>query len=145
MGIEAMMRGAQSAVFIELSHSAVRSIQENLRRSGFENTGRDRWVDEEGKSAIVISGDFFKQVIHEPPITTVDLWFIDPPWATISFPRVAEAIGASPWCSPGGLVVLEHPSRISVDPPLNFEAVDRRAYGDTAFTFWRRNEHAYPG
>jgi 16S rRNA (guanine966-N2)-methyltransferase len=128
-GREAVSRGARSATFVERDRAALRALERNIRDLGFG--GRTR----------VIRGDALSYPCTGDPndggegAPGFDLIFLDPPFACFEKPdearRVLERVGAlvaSP-LRPGGRLLLRHPSKIEVSPPL--QAADRRMYGES--------------
>jgi 16S rRNA (guanine966-N2)-methyltransferase len=96
VGIEALSRGAERAIFVENSHAAVEVIRSNLKTLGLENRGRV-W---QGRSAGVIG-----------KIGRVDIAFLDPPYPLeMEYEKALDALADEP----PGLVVVQHSSRFSV-------------------------------
>ncbi len=130
-GIEALSRGAASAVFVERDHGAVRVIGENLRRSALEPGAtvirRDvgAWLAEAARDAAVTGPRY-------------DLVLIDPPYAdTVALVLVLERVGEI--VRQGGIVVAKHFWRDAPPPVIGLLASDRqRRFGETALTFYRR-------
>jgi len=131
-GIEALSRGAASAVFVDKDAGAARAISENLRRTKLEAGGRVvrrdavAWLVEAAREAAGPGGPAF------------DLVLVDPPYAdTASLARVLEQVGAV--VREGGTVVSKHfwrdapPGRIGL-----LASVRERRFGETALTFYRR-------
>lgn len=138
IGIEALMRGAQSATFIEISHRGFVSIRENLIRVGFQPYDRDRWRNEEGQTVALLQSDFFKEIRRDPPLGVLDVWFLDPPWTSVEVPHLISELGDNQWQTSGALLILEHSGRVTLTDPSGYERIDQRRYGDTAFTMWHR-------
>jgi len=67
LGIEALSRGADSAVFIDSSRQSAALVRENVKISGFEDKSR------------VICGD---SLAHLSSGVKYDIIFMDPPYAT---------------------------------------------------------------
>ncbi|MDK9699788.1 MAG: RsmD family RNA methyltransferase [bacterium] len=142
IGVEALLRGAKTAVLIDISFGAVRSIRQNLERTGFNHLERETWRNNVGQSAIVWQQDFYKASRHPLPFGEVDVCFLDPPWSDVSFVELFQAIADCVWWKPDSLIVLEHPFRVPAPDLPGFETSDRRRYGDVAFTMWRKeNSH----
>lgn len=131
-GIEALSRGAASAVFVEKDPGAARVIAENLRRARLEPAGRIVRRDAVNWLADAARGD------AGPGASTFDLVLVDPPYAdTASLVRVLEQVGLV--VREGGTVVAKHfwrdapPGRIGL-----LASVRQRRFGETALTFYRR-------
>jgi 16S rRNA (guanine966-N2)-methyltransferase len=126
-GIEALSRGAASAVFVEKDGGAARVIAENLRRTRTEAAGRVvrreavAWLAEAGRAP-----------------ERWDVVLVDPPYADVdALVRVLGAVGAV--VRPGGVVVAKHFWRDAPPPGIGLLASEReRRFGETALTFYRR-------
>lgn len=89
VGIEALSRGAQSAVFLERNRGAIRVIQENLASLGL--TGR----------ALVVAGPAVKALREH----AADVVFVDPPYGDAHEYRAAlSALGEAP----AALAIAQH-------------------------------------
>jgi 16S rRNA (guanine966-N2)-methyltransferase len=117
VGIEALSRGAASCVFVDSGAGAIRTIRENLGKTGLSERSR------------VVRADLRRGAVPGGPF---DLAFLDPPYA---FPGAAlrgvlgEAVER---LAPGGTMVLTRPARSSTDViPVDWRVVKRLAYGDT--------------
>jgi 16S rRNA (guanine966-N2)-methyltransferase len=125
MGLEAMSRGAQSAVFIERDPLAVGSLKENILACGFQ--GRTV-VTRSPVVPYLRSADFG---------TGFDVVFADPPYggreATLTLMALAKRAKSLQGC----LIVLEHAREDAVTSPLpDLQVVENRRYGSTALTFF---------
>ncbi len=130
-GIEALSRGAPSAVFVERDVSAARVIAENLRRTGL---GQGRVVT--GDVLQFLDGD---AAAGGGPFSAVVL---DPPYAdTALLLGALERIGDTQrgWLGPVAVVVAKHAWRWSSEPAFGCLVRDRhRRTGETALTWYRR-------
>ena len=123
-GIEALSRGAASAVFVEQNEEAVECIRANLRHCRL--TGE---VVREDATAF----------LHRPPGAGFDLVFADPPYLKT---RVRLADDPLPdrvrlHLAPDGLLVWEHFAGNEVEGLAGWEVVRHRTYGETGLTFLR--------
>ena len=131
-GIEALSRGAASAVFVEKDAGAVRVIGENLRRTRLEVGAtvvrRDAIVWLAAAAATMPGG------AGRP----FDIVLVDPPYAdTAALVRVLELVG--PVVREGGTVVSKHFWRDAPPAHIGLLASEReRRFGETALTFYRR-------
>jgi 16S rRNA (guanine966-N2)-methyltransferase len=130
--IEALSRGAASAVLVEKDAGATRVIAENLRRTGLEAAAtvvrREAvaWLAAAGEAARGGTGPRFTVVL------------VDPPYAdTASLVRVLELVGDA--VRDGGVVVAKHFWRDAPPARIGLLASEReRRFGETALTFYRR-------
>lgn len=91
LGLEALSRGAASAIFVESDTKAVATIRENAARLG----AKDR-VRVLGSSALAL-----------PRSDPFDLIFADPPYASGSGTAVVQAVEQAGWLAPGGWMSVE--------------------------------------
>lgn len=121
MGIEAISRGASTAVFVDSALEAIRTIRENLDNLVIADADRKKmYVDSWLKSA-------------ESENEVFDLIFFDPPYDKFECEVLDRAAGI---LAANGLIVAEFSSKMTLCPDLkNLKVVDERKYGDTAVAF----------
>jgi len=114
IGLEALSRGAESAVFVESDREALKALSANIETVGLG--GR------------VIVGDVATQL--PPPSETFDLVFVDPPYEA-PLPSIEHLLGLLVDRVRAGGMVVVHRRTGSADPvlPPGFAEVDRRRYG----------------
>lgn len=123
LGLEALSRGAERAVFVEKSHEAIAAIKQNARNLGLETQVR------------IVQGDCLttSRWLHDK----ADLVFCDPPYDKgIALDGLAnfKKIGAF---ADDALIVLEaHKSEV-FEFPEELEMLDHRRYGIAAVYFLR--------
>jgi 16S rRNA (guanine966-N2)-methyltransferase len=132
-GIEALSRGAASAVFVERDAGAAAVIEANLRATSLAGPG-----------AMVVRADAVtwlgRPTSPDPPF---DLVIIDPPYAeTDLLIRTLEVLGAADApLTPDARVVAKHFWRDRPPDRIGLLASERdRRFGETALTFYRREE-----
>ena len=126
--IEALSRGAASAVLVEKDGGACRTITDNLRRAQVDARAtvvrRDviAWLADPAGAAA--AGPF-------------DLVLVDPPYAdTGGLTRALELVG--PFLAPDAVVVAKHFWRDAPPARVGMLAVERdRRFGETALRFYR--------
>lgn len=123
LGLEALSRGADTAVFVDKSPAAAKIIRKNIAL-----TGADAEVyNTDWKVAVrKLTGRF-------------DLIFLDPPYALGAETDVVAAIDERDLLAEGGVIVVEHDARNDFATAESF-AADRRTYRGTSVTFLRRRE-----
>jgi 16S rRNA (guanine966-N2)-methyltransferase len=121
VGLEALSRGAASAVFIESDRRAAALIAENAERCGVQNR-------------CIIIRDTAEHALQQPVGNPFDLIVLDPPYA---FEPLSQVMGAATHqLAPGGLLILEHASR-RLPPPVDGAIVVRTVRsGDSALTLF---------
>jgi len=128
--IEALSRGAASAVLVERDHGAVRVIEENLRRTGL--AGQARVVRRDALAAV---RDLASSAAR------FDLVIVDAPYAETSLrDALLAALGAVDGPLRAGSVVLA--TALWREPPPEEIGLLRstrvRRFGETAVTIYRR-------
>ena len=126
LGIEALSRGAKSAVFVDAGEPACRLIKENLRRTKLE------------KDAKVIRSeylDYLKRCRER-----FDIVFLDPPYAEVFLENALKCITEIDILETGGIIVAERP--VGKELPWDFEGFTRSKdykYGKTLLTIYRKD------
>jgi 16S rRNA (guanine966-N2)-methyltransferase len=124
VGIEALSRGAELAVFVEKHPRAIDTIRANLRQTRLQ------------AGAEVVKADVFKYL--QGPPTPFDLVYVAPPQYQQLWSKTLLAIDAYPgWLTSQGLVVVQiFPKELE---PLALETLqpsDQRRYGSTLLCFY---------
>ncbi len=126
LGIEALSRGADFAVFVDRSSSAVRMIRHNLSECGLKQ--RSRVIQGEAGRflrKLAASGERFSLIL------------IDPPYEKGLVKKVLGAIAETCILLPGSMVVAEHHVSDPVEDNIKgLERIDQRRYGETTISFW---------
>lgn len=117
LGIEALSRGARSADFVELSTRSLASLRENLQSVGAEDNARIHRAD-----AVKFAGRI--------GAAEYDVAFADPPYGLGLAQQVAQLWLATPFAR---VIGIEHEKFVDLPEPG-----DRRVYGDTVVTFYRK-------
>jgi 16S rRNA (guanine966-N2)-methyltransferase len=123
LAIEALSRGAASALLVEQAGAALRVLRENLAALGLDDRARVLGVAVERAVATVV-GPF-------------DLVLADPPYADLAAAAEALATLAPRALDPQATVVLEHATRDAAPAIAGLEHARTRQYGDTALSFYR--------
>lgn len=131
LGIEALSRGAEHAVFVESSRAALDAIRHNLHSLGIEQQGTVLPLRVERASRALDE--------HGP----YDLVLCDPPWPELE--RALAALGRTldpGQLCPGARVVIEHPAQrpVTIPASLGLERFDERRWGDSAASLFVRKE-----
>ena len=141
LGLEALSRGAERAVFVDSAAAARQAVRRNIEALSFGD--RSTLLSMDALAAVArLRGERF------------DIIFIDPPYA-MRTDALFSAVCDAKLLSADGLIVYEHGREANPDflpgaagqPPTQtgapFATIDRRRYGDTVVTFLRnRTEEA---
>lgn len=125
LGIEALSRGAKSAVFVDARDDACKLIKENLRRTKLEQDG-----------SVVRSDylDYLKRCREQYSII-----FLDPPYAEVFLENALKRITEIDILQSDGIIVTERP--LGKELPWEFEGFTRSKdykYGKTLLTIYRK-------
>lgn len=128
LGIEALSRGAPRAVFVERDARALANLGRNLRELGLEE--RAVVLGTSVQAALARLGE------AEGPFAWV---FVDPPYASDEAEKTLTSLAGCDALAPGAVVIVEHDKRnVPPDAAGELHLVDRRYYGDTGVSFFRR-------
>lgn len=131
VGLEALSRGAEYAVFIEKNRSAYLILKENIKAAGFEDDS----------SALLM--DALKYLQKEPD-HQFDFIFVAPPQYKGLWLDAMTRLDANPgWLHPQGTVIVQIDVLEYGDLALNsLTEVEQRKYGDTLLLFYEKKESA---
>ena len=121
LGLEALSRGAASAVFMEQDRSARAVISANIRACRFED-----------RDLSVLTCDVTRAPRAPRPCTLV---FLDPPYGKDLVPSALKALARSGWIAPEAIIVVETAVKdeLAIDLPLLTE----RRFGVAQVRIWR--------
>ena len=126
LGIEALSRGAKSAVFVDAREDACKLIRENLRRTKMEADGK------------VIRSDYMDYLKRSRE--HFDIIFLDPPYAEEFLENALNRITEIDILQSNGIIVTERP--LGKELPFEFEGYTRSRdykYGKTLLTIYRKD------
>lgn len=127
LGIEALSRGAKTAVFVDAQEAACRIIRENLKRAKFEKEGR------------VVRSDYLQYLNRCGE--KYDIILLDPPYAEVFLENALKRITEIDILETNGIIVTERP--LGKELPWDFEGYTRSKdykYGNTLLTLYRKAE-----
>ncbi|MCS6860490.1 MAG: 16S rRNA (guanine(966)-N(2))-methyltransferase RsmD [Abditibacteriales bacterium] len=128
VAIEALSRGAASAVLVDVNRECVRTIRANL-----ETTGLKRLAQVWQVSAEVALNKLLKQGAQ------FDMIFCDPPYDSRWLSRIVGWVDTHPQVlAPQGILIGEHHHKTPPPVTERLEVFDMRRVGETQFTFYRR-------
>jgi 16S rRNA (guanine966-N2)-methyltransferase len=124
LGLEALSRGAASALFVEDGVEARGLIRRNVEALGL--TGRTKILRRDATRL----GD-------AGTIAPFDLIFADPPYGKGLGEKALMSAVAGGWLTPGALAVLEEDAKAAIAPIAGMELLDNRRVGDSQIAFFR--------
>ena len=125
LGIEALSRGAKSAVFVDQSEQACKLIRENLKRTKLESDAK------------VIRADYLDYLKRCKD--TFDIVLLDPPYAEVFLENALKRITEIDILRSGGIIVAERP--VGKELPWDFDGYERSRdykYGSILLTLYRK-------
>lgn len=125
LALEALSRGAQSAVLCDCSREAARVIRQNIASLKLED--RARFLFMQDLQAVAMLGREGAKF---------DLVFLDPPYRLDTAPA-CKVLAEARVLLPDALVVIEHAAVALPQPGAGYELTDRRTYRDTMISFYR--------
>jgi 16S rRNA (guanine966-N2)-methyltransferase len=129
LGIEALSRGAEHAVFVESSPAAVTAVRDNLARTALDDRAAVQRSD-------------VRRFLERGPADAegFDLVFLDPPYEArgTELGSVLALLDRKPLLRDGFTVVLSRGSRSSKHViPLHWSIARRLSYGDSVIMLFR--------
>ena len=126
LGIEALSRGADRAVFVDAREDACKLIRENLTRTKLQSTAQ------------VVRSDYMDYLngCREP----FSIIFLDPPYAEEYLEKSLKRITEIDILQSGGIIVTERP--LGKELPWEFDGFQRSKdykYGKTLLTIYRKD------
>ena len=133
LGIEALSRGADQAVFVEENPRVIPIIRENLAAAGFED------------KAIVLRREATAAVAEFLRAgSRFNLALADPPYEKGWVARLLQAMSAGSLLASGGLLAIEHTRREPAPERAGRLALFRElTYGDTVFSLYQEEDHQW--
>lgn len=141
LGLEALSRGAASAIFMDNDRQSITIIKKNI--SSCLQSYQSRTSPDVAAPAIeVINCDLRRGIKlpdrKSPHPRLFDLIFLDPPYSTGLSLQLLREIDTKPLLAPEGLVVVEERAKEELPETLTTLSLrDTRRYGDTGFWFYR--------
>lgn len=125
LGLEAISRGAERALFIDEGAEARALLRGNVEALGLGGVTR------------IFRRDATKLGLP-PPGEIFTLVFLDPPYGRDLAPRALRSLLEGGWLAENALIVIEEANDAEVSLPEGVAVVEQRRYGDTQIVFARR-------
>ena len=125
LGIEALSRGAESAVFVDSREESCKLIRENLKRTKLE------------QNAKVIRSDYLDYLNRCRE--TFNIILLDPPYAEVYLENALKRITEIDILQSDGIIITERP--LGKELPWDFEGFTRSKdykYGKILLTIYRK-------
>jgi 16S rRNA (guanine966-N2)-methyltransferase len=123
LGLEALSRGAASALFVDKNRDALALVRRNAAALGF-----------------MPKTDFRLADLTRPPQSTqqFDLVLLDPPYGQGLAGAALDALSAAGWLAPDAVAMIEADRAMPETVPVSFTILDSRDYGRTRISVARR-------
>ena len=121
LALEALSRGAGSAVLVDRDREAAACIRRNIEKLRFEAVATLCCCD-------------WRQALNAE---LFDLVFLDPPYRLLELEQCCQALAERQLLKEGAMLVLEHRADVTVCLDERFSLVKQRAYGDTEIHFYQ--------
>lgn len=125
LGLEALSRGAASAVFVDTGAEARGLIRDHIEAFGIAGVAKLLRRD---ATALGPAGT----------MGPVDLVFLDPPYGKGLGEKALVSLHEGNWLAPAAILVLEESADVTIELPAGFVLDDRRLYGAAAIHFLSR-------
>jgi 16S rRNA (guanine966-N2)-methyltransferase len=127
LGLEAVSRGMDHAVLVDISGQACRIIQKNIAATKQpEHFTLMRMPDKKALQVLAKQGQSF------------NLIFLDPPYAKQKIVKVMKSLLASELVATGGIVVAETDAGTQLDPVPGFKLLKEHRLGRTTVRFYQK-------
>lgn len=137
LGIEALSRGMERAVFIDMESKSIETVKVNLKSTGFESNA-EIYRNEAGRAIKAL----------EKRKYIFDLVFLDPPYRMKNGDALMTEMATRGLLSAGALLVLEYESNYTYPEEISgFLHLRTAKYGETAVSIFEYNpiEKEQPG
>ncbi len=124
MAIEALSRGARSALLVDKSAAACALVKTNVESLGL------------GAAARILRRDARKLGLALAQ-ERYSLAFLDPPYGKGLAPQALIALRDGSWLDKEALLVVEEQAQADIPLPEGFALIETRLYGDTQVAFVR--------
>lgn len=127
LGIEALSRGATHCDFVDTSAMATRQIQQHLQTLDAANLGQCH------TRAVI-------EIIAELPDHSIDIVFLDPPFADNLLADTSAALETSGVLRDDALIYVEHDRKQTPAFPSNWTLEKDKCTGNVRYALLRRGE-----
>ena len=131
LGLEALSRGAKSAVFVDSARDAVVSLEANIDTTGLGKKSEVVWAD-------------VASTLSRSPADRMELIFVDPPYSMLpgAVQETLEAIVMGGFLADEGRIVLHRPQKERQLKPLGLALTWERDYGQSTVQIFMHEEDA---
>ena len=120
LGFEALSRGAQEVVFIELNNKTVATLKQNISMLGAAN-------------ASIFHQDALQCLQSLPSKQEFDLVFLDPPFHSELLKNAAALLDSSGCLAEDAIIYVEHSIDADIEMPENWLCLKQKTAGQVAY------------
>jgi 16S rRNA (guanine966-N2)-methyltransferase len=139
LGLEALSRGADFALFIDDAADARALLRENVAALGLGGVSRIFRRDATRLDAGRLDAGRLDAGRIGPAhaLAPFSLLFLDPPYGRGLAEKALASARAGGWIAPGALIVVEEAAKAVFVAPEGFDELERRGYDDTELLILR--------
>lgn len=127
LSFESISRGASRALLIERDRRVARTIEQSAATLGITDATRVESID------LLADPERVAARLAQSPEAPFSLVFVAPPYKDVTLvSSLVTALARSGSIQPDGWIVLEHPTRTSLEVPDGLAERTRYRYGDTS-------------
>ena len=126
LALEALSRGAETAVMVDMDREAAACIRRNIEKLRFED--RTSFLKCDWRQAVA--------QLAASQSAPFDLVFLDPPYRMTELGEMCAALADAGLLADGCMMVLEHRTGPFMQPDERFELFKERTYADTEIHFY---------
>lgn len=129
LGLEALSRGATSALFVDKGDLSVELLKKNIKLCGF-------WAE-----SFIIKKDLTRSLFFlqaQKPAQGFSLVFADPPYSMQLAEKLLQGLGSENIFADETLLIVESSSSDDLPDEMSvFRLIDRRTYGEVGFWLYK--------
>mgnify|MGYP001603060185 CR=1 FL=1 len=126
IGIEALSRGAEYVVFIDILPESIKYLKKNIEKIGIPSDHYRIISGDYNRSVIALAKDGFK----------FDIIFLDPPYKLLEYANPLKVIYKREVLADNGMIVLERPTRLNFEGKF-FEHYKTNRLGQKCLDYYR--------
>lgn len=125
LGLEALSRGADTALLLEKHTQVAQRLAENISMLG-------------ASKARALQTDALTLLGQNNPEAAYDLVFVDPPFAAQLWSNTCDLLNSRNWLAPEALIYVETPKDSTWSPPNNWQIYKDKQAGQVRYRLYRR-------
>jgi len=128
LGIEALSRGAERAIFIEKDRKAFQMLKENIQKCRYEEKAELYCTDASRAVKALLKRDI-----------QIDYVFVDPPYKKLEYYNFVSLLAEGGKLSQDAIIVCEHSSEVHLSKEFGpYVLVREETYGNTNISIYRK-------